>query len=335
MAPAAARGAGAPPACTPEGSGNGLGRCGCKLAARMGDLLVPLVVLLVGAVLGLALPPPGGGQAGGSLSARLSGIIGWMYTLAWSVSFYPQVVINYQRKSVVGLSFDYQLLNLVGFACYLAFNCALYFDSHVQQEYREAHGGASSAVQYNDVVFAANAEFATACTMLQVFVYYDYPPLQPAERLLRRAVLCSLAVLFCGATVAIVLITVQDERYMTWLIFLSCIAQVKVAISIVKYMPQVWMNYRRRSTVGWSITNVLLDFSGGALSTAQLLLDAWRENALSGITGDLAKLFLGSVSIIFDVVFMAQHYWLYRHGATSDGGAQRLRLVPGAVADDA
>lgn len=40
--------------------------------------------------------------------------VGWIYFVAWSVSFYPQLVINYKRKSVVGLSFDFMALNFMG-----------------------------------------------------------------------------------------------------------------------------------------------------------------------------------------------------------------------------
>jgi cystinosin len=40
----------------------------------------------------------------------------------------------------------------------------------------------------------------------------------------------------------------------------------KAAITFVKYLPQVYLNYKRKSTVGWSLANVLLDFAGGSLS---------------------------------------------------------------------
>lgn len=36
------------------------------------------------------------------------------------------------------------------------------------------------------------------------------------------------------------------------------------------------MNYRRKSTVGWSIGNVLLDFVGGMLSMLQMMLNAYN-----------------------------------------------------------
>jgi len=43
------------------------------------------------------------------------------------------------------------------------------------------------------------------------------------------------------------------------------------------------MNFRRKSTVGWSIGNILLDFTGGILSMLQMFLIAYN-------TGDAALL---------------------------------------------
>lgn len=42
----------------------------------------------------------------------LSEVLGWSYFLAWSLSFWPQVQLNYRRKSVVGLSLDFPVLNV-------------------------------------------------------------------------------------------------------------------------------------------------------------------------------------------------------------------------------
>ena len=83
---------------------------------------------------------------------------------------------------------------------------------------------------------------------------------------------------------------------------------------------------RRRSTAGWNIDNVVLDFSGGALSLAQLLLDAGCSSDWSAVSGDPVKFGLGFASMFFDTIFMAQHWICYRasrHGvqtsATRDG----------------
>lgn len=63
----------------------------------------------------------------------ISSYIGWTYFLMWSISFYPQLLINWRRKSVAGVSFDYLAFNVAGFACYSVFNLALKFSPVVQQ----------------------------------------------------------------------------------------------------------------------------------------------------------------------------------------------------------
>ena len=87
---------------------------------------------------------------------------------------------------------------------------------------------------------------------------------------------------------------------------------MKLVCTIVKYIPQVWVNYKRQSTVGWSIYPILLDISGGTLSISQLVLDSSLQDDWSGLSGNPVKLGLGNISIVFDVMFIVQHYWLYR-----------------------
>eukprot|EP00566_Odontella_aurita_P022674 CAMPEP_0113595438 /NCGR_PEP_ID=MMETSP0015_2-20120614/39704_1 /TAXON_ID=2838 /ORGANISM="Odontella" /LENGTH=141 /DNA_ID=CAMNT_0000502689 /DNA_START=674 /DNA_END=1099 /DNA_ORIENTATION=+ /assembly_acc=CAM_ASM_000160 len=100
---------------------------------------------------------------------------------------------------------------------------------------------------------------------------------------------------------------------LSWLDFLYLLSLVKVLITITKYVPQVLLNIRRKSTVGWSIWNVTLDVMGGSLSMMQLVLDSVDLEDWTGITGNLAKLGLSVVTIVFDAIFLFQHYVLYRH----------------------
>ena len=86
-------------------------------------------------------------------------------------------------------------------------------------------------------------------------------------------------------------------------------------------MPQAWTNYKRKSTVGWSIGQILLDLAGGFLSIAQLVIDSSLQGDWSGILGNPVKFGLGYVSIFFDVIFIVQHYILYRaKGKSKDDG---------------
>ncbi len=76
---------------------------------------------------------------------------------------------------------------------------------------------------------------------------------------------------------------------------------------------QAYMNFRRKSTIGWSIGNVLLDFTGGVLSVAQMFIIAYNNDDWGSIFGDPTKFGLGLFSILFDVFFMLQHYVFYRY----------------------
>lgn len=98
-------------------------------------------------------------------------VFGWVYFVAWSVSFYPQIWYNYRRKSVEGLNFDFLALNIVGFTMYSLFNCGLYFIESLQDEYEERHPHGLNPVLLNDVFFSLHAIFATSITIIQCFIY--------------------------------------------------------------------------------------------------------------------------------------------------------------------
>ena len=99
---------------------------------------------------------------------------------------------------------------------------------------------------------------------------------------------------------------------LTWLDFLTYASYVKLLITIIKYMPQAWMNFRRKSTEGWSIGNVLLDFTGGSLSMLQMIMDSYNLDDWSSFFGDFTKFGLGLFSVLFDTLFILQHYVCYR-----------------------
>lgn len=68
-----------------------------------------------------------------------------------------------------------------------------------------------------------------------------------------------------------------------------------------------------------------MDFVGGMLSIAQLVIDSSLQSDWSGITGNPVKLGLGQTAIAFDIMFMLQHYVFYRSAGKveEDGHASR------------
>ena len=87
----------------------------------------------------------------------------------------------------------------------------------------------------------------------------------------------------------------------------------KAAITFVKYCPQVYLNWKRKSCVGWSWSNVMLDFMGGSLSLLQsaLLSIALGERFFADGAFNLVKFILSLCSILFDSIFFFQ-FWLYK-----------------------
>merc|ERR1712107_505188 len=117
----------------------------------------------------------------------------------------------------------------------------------------------------------------------------------------------------------------------TWLDMLYYFSYVKLGITIIKYVPQAYMNFRRKSTVGWSIGNVLLDFTGGSLSIIQMILIAYNNDDWSSLFGDPTKFGLGLFSVVFDIFFMLQHYVFYRGNLpheTLQGSNEELKTSP-------
>ncbi|KAI8647886.1 PQ loop repeat-domain-containing protein [Parasitella parasitica] len=234
----------------------------------------------------------------------VSNILGWSYFLAWSFSFYPQVILNWQRKSVQGLSIDFLSYNVLGFFCYWVFNMSFFFSKEIQDEYKQRNQSKDNLVRFNDVMFASHALLISLFTLFQTF-YYKKDSTQILSRIAKYFIISSLI----GAIGAVFTVL---WNYAMWIDLMYYLSYIKLIISLIKYMPQVWINFKRKSTIGWSIHNILLDCTGGVLSITQLLLDAYLSGDWSGVVGNPVKLGLGLQSIAFDVVFIVQHYILYR-----------------------
>ncbi|KAF6039929.1 CTNS [Bugula neritina] len=181
------------------------------------------------------------------------------------------------------------------------------FHFRLIHEYHQAHPHDVIPVEVNDVVFALHAFFITCVTIGQTAIYE-----RGTQKVSKICIgIASLAVL--AIFIFIILAAVPSVATFNWLSMVYGFSYVKLGITIIKYMPQAWMNYRRKSTVGWSIGNILLDFTGGTGSILQMLLLAYNFNDWASIFTNPAKFWLGALSILFDILFMVQHYILYRN----------------------
>ena len=68
-----------------------------------------------------------------------------------------------------------------------------------------------------------------------------------------------------------------------WLDLLNYLSVVKLLITLLKYIPQAYMNFRRKSTYGWAIGTSLFDLFGGVFSVAQMILLAWDYGKFTNV----------------------------------------------------
>ncbi|ESS64478.1 cystinosin [Trypanosoma cruzi Dm28c] len=238
---------------------------------------------------------------------RISAVIGWIYFLAWGVSFLPQLYFNMRRRSVVGQSFEFVYLNIVGFLCYSVYTLCFYANDNVNNMYKDRHNGSSNNVALNDVVFAVYALVCCLLNGLQI-IFFDRGGQKMNILATGLIVLIFFVIVLWTCLIAG---GVKRDVFFNYLDLLYGLSLVKLGISIVKYVPQVYLNYKRKCTIGWNIWNILLDFTGGILSILQEVIDSWVTSDWEGMKGNPVKFALGSVSILYDLVFFVQHFLLY------------------------
>ncbi|KAL9239081.1 hypothetical protein vseg_013433 [Gypsophila vaccaria] len=232
----------------------------------------------------------------------LSQVLGWTAFVAWSISFYPQVIMNFRRKSVVGLNFDFIVLNLTKHSSYLIYNVVLFFSKPVQAQYRHKFGSHQMIpVAANDVTFSIHAVLLTAFTLFQIFIY---------ERKNQRFSKISLGIVSVVWFSAAICVFVAIHNH-SWLWLISVFNTIQVTMTVIKYIPQAVMNFRLKSTDGFSIGNILVDLMGGLTNYGQMVVQSVDQKSWVNFYGNIGKTLLSLVSVFYDIVFIIQHYVLY------------------------
>ncbi|GAB1214832.1 hypothetical protein ATERTT37_004005 [Aspergillus terreus] len=242
-------------------------------------------------------------------------------------------ISNYRRRSTTGLAIDFPTINVLGFVCYTAYTSAFLWSPVIRSQYAARHPvSPEPTVRFNDFAFAIHA------VVLSAIVYSQFWPFIWGFKVSRfQRVSKPVAGLFWGSILAVAVVSWivlakspnngYDPFTWAWIDVIYALSYVKLVITVVKYVPQAWVNYKRKSTVGWSIVQILFDLSGGILSLIQLVVDSSMQQDWSGIMGNPVKFLLSNVTIVFDLVFVVQHYILYRDSAEDKDKRRNPGLV--------
>ncbi|KEH25387.1 putative lysosomal cystine transporter [Medicago truncatula] len=242
-------------------------------------------------------------------------VFGWIAFVVWSSSFYPQFILNYSRKSVVGLNFNYLILNNTKHTLYLIYNASLYFSPNVRFQYHQKYGfDQMIPVAANDVAFSTHAVLLTLALLFQVAIY------ERGNQSISKITMGIITVVWI--TVGVCSFIAFPSKSWLWLI--SIFNTMQVVLATIKYIPQAFMNFMIKSTDGFSIGNVFLDFCGGMANYAQMVIQSIDQNSWVNFSGNLGKVLLSLVCMFFDLLFMCQHYVLYPSKKTSSISPSKL-----------
>ncbi|KAG8979053.1 hypothetical protein FRC05_009263 [Tulasnella sp. 425] len=260
----------------------------------------------------------------------LSDALGWSYFVIWSISFYPQAILNYKRKSVEGYSIDFATLNAISFGCYTFYTSNFLFNDRVREEYRQRHHGKDNSVAPNDLAFCIHA-FVLCCITLSQTWLYPRAPGQELSAWHRFVVSAFFTIIIIeGLSVISDIIPTID--------FLYHLSYFKLYGSTAKYASQAsnapplpyHSNDLQSSSLHRriSITSADPPRDGASLMSSSIsqapyshsLLIAQIDNNWSSITGNPAKLGLSILSIAFPSFFMLQHFVLYNEHSDIETG---------------
>lgn len=142
-------------------------------------------------------------------------------------------------------------MNFTGFFFYSVYNIFGRWDPSVDV----------GTIEPQDLAFSFHALFITAVTCTQCFIYPRGKNKVHLWCWVFTGVVWAAAALYVILQFSGAVSDIPDGAGS-----IDMLGYYKLVISLIKYMPQVWWNWYRKSTVGWSIFNIICDFTGGSFS---------------------------------------------------------------------
>jgi cystinosin len=232
-------------------------------------------------------------------------LLGWNYAIIWAMCGYPQIIMNYHKKSTKGFSVDFGIMSVLGHFLYMLYVVTGYVYPKM----------GTGAVQINDVIYPFQLFMTTTICMVQVFIYNKEEDIEYSKNTIKFClfIVGIIAIMF---SIEIVGGVVLPLAYNT----IRIIGYCNTAILLVKYMPQAMLNYERKSTEGLSIPFFFMDFIGAIFSISQQFIDMmivvevtglWDNFTIFSPNFNLIKLFIGLLTVAFDLIIGFQHFVLY------------------------
>lgn len=173
--------------------------------------------------------------------------------------------------SALGLAPDFVVVNPIGFLCLTVWSFGAFFSTTARRQYAERHDGHLPQVSKSDLAFSAHALVLSTLTLIQsAWLFYrahrarkggeeeeESPllrrkvraPVAPHRLTRISLVIMAIAALWVGTSTLLGRTELLD--------FLYFASSLKIAITTIKYTPQLILNYKLKSVRGFAIATIL------------------------------------------------------------------------------
>ncbi|ODV64518.1 cystinosin-like protein ERS1 [Ascoidea rubescens DSM 1968] len=218
-------------------------------------------------------------------------LLGWLYVIFWSIAYYPPILLNFKIKSSESLSLDSILLNLTGYHCYFFSVYLLTCNETVKVQYSNFHGiNSKPLLNYIDLVYVSHGLLLNYLTFVQVIYYkfqrnrthYHKNDMKNIKSILLRAHKSTKVII---SIIGIFVIVLMNQIFINKSILLisltTYLTYIKLFLNLIKHIPQIVLNSRKKNMKGFSLIMICLDVSGAICCLSQLTVN----NFLSNIKG--------------------------------------------------
>ncbi|CAG99009.1 cystinosin-like protein ERS1 [Kluyveromyces lactis] len=239
-------------------------------------------------------------------------VLGITYVICWSVSVYPVVWANWKNGNANAVSFDYVVLNTVGYSCLLA--------SMVLQKLFWAEGTDETLIapeiSGSDLIYCGHGTLLCFVLLSQFLLgnrlwnfshtTRTHPKMHTVYK--RMFSIIMLVVLVITIIFFTDILTVGLSNA-TLLSYCNNLSLVKITMSLIKHLPQVRHNFQRKSMAGFPIQSTCIDVLGSVCSLSQLALRLASKPqglTLMSFFTNFGKIGIGLITLLFNIVYVSQ-----------------------------
>lgn len=230
---------------------------------------------------------------------------GWSYAISWGISFYPTLYLNYSLKNADSISLDYLVLNIMGYLCYSISVYLQLYNPTVRHQYQLYFSNRLPLLSNADLFYSIHGLTLLTILCSQVFYGNRIWEFRNERKSYKLHTLSKMILLF------IILFVIFSWKFgdptFSFLNFAMNLAYFKIIMSLIKYIPQVLHNYRRKSMHGISRLQIILDLIGALFSFTEFYLKNDLP-ILEAIDSNRGKFGITCVTFLFGIIYLIQIY---------------------------